>query len=80
MVKDMREIVSEAISTDSATYVFNDGSVVWVRFRPATIVDANSCAIARLTANRFLNSLNPVGRWEGKIDGTGNILESPITL
>jgi hypothetical protein len=76
----VREIVSEAPSTDSAAYIFNDGSVVWVCFRPATTADAHSCAIARMAAQRFLNTLNPAGRWEGKIDGSGNILESPIKI
>lgn len=76
----MREIVSEAPSTDSVAYMFNDGSVVWVCFQPATAVDANTYTMARMTAHRFLNTLNPAGRWEGKIDGAGKILESPIEL
>jgi hypothetical protein len=76
----MREIVSEAISTDSATYMFNDASVAWVCFQPTTAVDSSTCGTARMTAERFLNTLNPAGRWEGRIDGAGNILESPITL
>jgi hypothetical protein len=75
----MRQIVSEAASTHSVAYVFDDGSVVWVCFKPTTEVDANTYAIARMTAYRFLNTLNPTGRWEGKIDGAGKVLESPIT-
>jgi hypothetical protein len=76
----MREIVHETTGTNSVTYKFNDGSVVWVCFKPATAVDANAYTMARMTAQRFLNTLNPAGRWEGKIDGAGNILESPIEL
>jgi hypothetical protein len=76
----VRKIVSEVLGTDSITFMFDDGSVVWVCFQPATAVDANACVIARMTAQHFLNTLNPTGRWEGKIDGAGNILESPIKL
>jgi hypothetical protein len=76
----MREIVSEAIGSDAVTYLFDDGSVVWVCFKATTVVDASSCATARDVALRFLNTLNPASRWEGKIDGEGNVLESPIDL
>jgi hypothetical protein len=76
----MREIVSEVPSTDAVTFMFKDGSVVWVCFKPSTTVDSKSCAIARMTAQRFLDNLNPTRRWEGKIDTKGNVLESPINL
>jgi unsaturated pyranuronate lyase len=46
---------------------FDDGSVVWVCFRPATVVDANARVMARVTAQQFLNNLKPTGRWEEKM-------------
>lgn len=76
----MHEIISEVPGTDSVTFMFKGGSVVWVCFQPAPTVDAKSCAIARMTAQRFLDKLDPADRWDGKIDWAGNILESPIKL
>ena len=76
----MREIITEAPGTDSVTFTFKGGSVVWVCFQPAPAVDAKSCAIDRMTAQRFLDDLNPAGRWDGKIDWAGNVLESPLKL
>jgi hypothetical protein len=74
----MREIINQVIATDSVTYMFDDGSVVWICLQPTTAVNEQTLMTARNTAYRFLNNLNPAGRWEGKIDGAGNILESPI--
>jgi DNA-binding LacI/PurR family transcriptional regulator len=76
----VREIVNEVIGTGSIVFTFDDTSVVWVCFKPTTTVDANACEIGRVAAKQFLNIRNPVGRWEGKIDTAGKILESPITL
>jgi hypothetical protein len=73
----VRTIVSQVLGTDSITFRFDDGSVVWVCFRPATVVDANARVIARATAQQFLNNLKPTGRWEEKIDGAGNIESLP---
>jgi len=33
-----------------------------------------------MVAENFLNNLNPTERWEGKIDGTGKVIDSPIDL
>jgi len=76
----MREIVSEVPNTDSVTYMFDDSSVVWVVFQQGGVVNSNTYEMARRAARNFLNNLNPPARWEGKIDGAGNILESPIKL
>jgi hypothetical protein len=76
----MREIINEARSAHSVAFTFDDGSVVWVCFQPTTVADGNAYAKARIRAQQFLNTLNPTSRWEGKIDGAGNILESPIKL
>jgi hypothetical protein len=76
----VREILNEAISNAEVAFTFDEGSIVWVCFKPTTIVDANACSIARIAAKQFLNIKNPSGRWEGKIDAAGNILESPIKL
>jgi len=76
----MHEIIREVPGTDSVTFTFKGGSVVWVCFQPQPPVDAKSCAIARMTAQRFLDSLNLADRWDGKIDWAGNVLESPIKL
>ena len=74
----MREIVSEVPNTDSVTYLFDDSSVVWVVFQQGSVV--NTYGMARRAARNFLHNLNPPARWEGKIDGAGNILASPIKL
>jgi len=76
----MREIVSEVPNTDSVTYMFDDSSVVWVVLQQGGVVNSNTYEMARRAARNFLNNLNPPARWEGKIDGAGNILESPIKL
>ena len=76
----MRKIVEESHSKHAAVYTFDDGSVVRVCFRPGTAVDANAYSIAGINAQRFLDTLDPASRWEGKIDGAGNILECPIKL
>jgi hypothetical protein len=76
----MREIINEVIGTGSIVFTFDDTSVVWVCFQPQTIVDVSACVIARTAAKQFLNILNPLGRWEGKIDSAGKVLESPIEL
>jgi hypothetical protein len=68
----VRTIVSQVLGTDSITFRFDDGSVVWVCFRPATVVDANARIIARMVAQQFLNNLNPTGRWGRNIDRAGN--------
>jgi hypothetical protein len=59
----VRTIVSQVLGTDSITFRFDDGSVVWVCFRPATVVDANARVIARMVAQQFLNNLEPTPRW-----------------
>jgi hypothetical protein len=74
----VREIINEAVATGSIVFTFDDTSVVWIVFQKETATDANSIAVAKTAAYRFLNTLNPAGRWEGKIDGAGKILESPI--
>jgi hypothetical protein len=76
----MHEIIREVPGTDSVTFTFKGGSVVWVCFRSTPAVDAKSCAIARMTAQGFLDNLEPADRWDGKIDWAGNVLESPIKL
>jgi hypothetical protein len=76
--KGVREIINEAVATGSIVFTFDDTSVVWVVFQKDTAMNANSHALAKTTAYRFLKKLNPAGRWEGKIDGAGKILESPI--
>jgi hypothetical protein len=73
----VRTIVSQVLGTDSITFRFNDGSVVWVCFQPATVLDANARVIARMVAQQFLNNLKPTGRWERKIDRAGNTESLP---
>jgi hypothetical protein len=68
----VRTIVSQVLGTDSITFRFDDGSVVWVCFRPATVVDANARIIARMVAQQFLNNLKPTGKWGMNMDGAGN--------
>jgi hypothetical protein len=75
----VRTIVGHVLDTDSITFKFNDGSVVTVRFPPATVVNAKACAIAQLVAQQFLNNLKPTGRWEGKIDWTGDTESHPLS-
>jgi hypothetical protein len=73
----VRTIVSQVLDTDSITFRFNDGSVVTVCFRSATALNANACLIAQMVAQQFLNNLKPTGRWEGKIDWTGDTDSRP---
>ena len=44
------------------------------------VVNSNTYEMARRAARNFLNNLKLPARWEGKIDGAGNILESPLKL
>jgi hypothetical protein len=90
----MREIVSEVPNTDSVTYMFRRWfrrvgrfSAGRVRELTATqgvggtqVVNSNTYEMARRAARNFLNNLKLPARWEGKIDGAGNILESPLKL
>jgi hypothetical protein len=76
----VREIVNEVIGSGSIVFTFDDTSIVWVCFKSTTTVDANVCEIARIAAKQFLTFRNPAGRWEGKIDTAGKVIESPIEL
>jgi hypothetical protein len=75
----VREIINAAPGTGSILFTFDDASIVWVVFSKRAVIDADSSALAKATAHRFLNTLNPPGRWEGRIDEAGKILESPIS-
>jgi hypothetical protein len=50
------------------------------RSRGTQVVNSNTYEMARRAARNFLNNLKLPARWEGKIDGAGNILESPLKL
>jgi len=71
---------TEANNTDSVAYMLDDSSGGWVVFQQGRVVNSKTYEMARTAARNFLNNLNPPARWEGKIDGAGNILESPIKL
>jgi hypothetical protein len=75
----VREIINAAPGSGSIVFTFDDASIVWVVFPESIAMDADASAVAKATAHRFLNALNPPGRWEGKIDAAGEILESPIS-
>lgn len=75
----MRNIVSQIPSEGSILFAFDDNTVVWVVFQPTTVASKETSELARAIAQRFAESLPP-GRWEGKIDGAGNVLESPVRV
>lgn len=76
----MRTIIQEVHIEYAGVYTFDDGTVVRVCFQPGTPVDANAYWLGGITAQRFLITLDPTSRWEGKIDGAGNALDCPLRL
>ena len=75
----MREIVKAIAAPGSIQFTFTDHTVVHVVFQPTTPDNNAAYESARVVAQQFAEKLPP-GRWEGKIDGSGKVLESPIKV
>jgi len=73
----MREIKCRKPAPGSILFYFSDNTVVQVVFKTTTPDNSTTYELAEIVAGRFVETLPP-GRWEGVIDGEGNILSRCI--